>query len=136
VHVTYHYLLRKQPTLKHTLLSSEGILILEPSTQLEAGDFEALAREIDPYIAEHGTLSGVLVYAKVFPGWANLEAAIAHLQLIKRHHQKVKRLAVVSDSGLLAELPKFAAHLLHPEVKHFSESAYEDAMTWLKKDSQ
>jgi hypothetical protein len=59
--------------LKHTLLSPEGILILEPSTLLEAADFEDLAREIDPYIAEHGTL----VYAKAFPGWSNLEAAIA-----------------------------------------------------------
>jgi hypothetical protein len=119
--------------LKHTLLSSEGILILEPSAPLEAGDFEDLAREIDPYIAEQDTLSGVLIYAKAFPGWSNLEAAIAHLQLIESYHRKIKRLAVVSDSGLLAELPKFAAHLLYPEIKHFSESAYEDALSWLRE---
>jgi hypothetical protein len=115
--------------LKHTLLSPEGILILEPSTPLEAADFEDLAREIDPYIAEHGTL----VYAKAFPGWSNLEAAIAHLRLIESYHQQIKRLAAVNDSGLLAELPKFVAHLLHPEVKHFSESEYEDALSWLRE---
>jgi len=40
--------------LKHTLLSSAGILIPEPSDPREAGEFEDLAREIDPYIAEHG----------------------------------------------------------------------------------
>ncbi|MEQ8667628.1 MAG: STAS/SEC14 domain-containing protein [Pirellulales bacterium] len=122
--------------LKHKLLSPEGILILEPSSPLEAPDFEDLAREIDPYIAEHGALSGVLVYAKAFPGWLNLEAAVAHVQLIESHHKKVKKLAVVSDSGLLMELPKLAGHLMHPEVKHFSESAYEDALQWFTSNTQ
>ena len=119
--------------LKHKLLSPEGILILEPSSPLEAADFEAVAHEIDPYLAEHDTLAGVMVFAKAFPGWLNLEAAIAHLQLIESYHQKIKKLAVVSDNGLLAELPKIVAHLVHPDVKHFSESAYEDALRWLRE---
>lgn len=122
--------------LKHKLLSQEGILILEPSAALEAADFEDLTREIDPYIAEHGTLNGVLVHARAFPGWLNLEAAVAHVRLIESHHKKIKRLAVVSDSVLLTELPKLAGHLLHPEVRHFSESAYEDALQWLRSDTQ
>jgi hypothetical protein len=39
---------------------------------------------------------------------------------------------VVSNSVLLAELPKLAAHLVHLDVKHFSEAAYEDALQWLR----
>ena len=119
--------------LKHTLLVPEGILILEPSAPLEAADFEAVTHEIDPYLAEHDTLAGVMIFAKAFPGWLNLEAAIAHLQLIKSYHPKIKKLAVVSDNGLLAELPKIVAQLVHPEVKHFSEAAYEDALRWLRR---
>ena len=46
--------------------------------------------------------------------------------------EKIKRLAIVSDNGLLSALPKFAAHLVHPDVKHFGESEYEDALSWLK----
>jgi SpoIIAA-like len=122
--------------LKRKLLSAEGILILEPSSPLEAADFEAVAHEIDPYLAEHDTLAGVMVVAKAFPGWMNLEAAISHLRLIENYHHKIKRLAIVSDNGLLAALPAFAAHLLHPDVKHFSESEYEDALQWLKSDAQ
>ena len=45
--------------LNHKLLSPEGILILEPDAPLEAADFEDLAHEIDPYIAEHGKLPGL-----------------------------------------------------------------------------
>ncbi len=119
--------------LKHKLLLPEGILILEPSAPLEVVDFEAVAHEIDPFLAEHDTLAGVMVIAKAFPGWMNLEAAIAHLQLIESYHQKIKKLAVVSDNGLLAELPKIVAQLVHPDVKHFPESEYEDALSWLRE---
>ena len=120
-------------TLKHQLLLPEGILILEPDAPLEATDFEGLVREIDPYIAEHGKLSGLMIHAKAFPGWANLEAFRAHMQFIKSHHQKIVRLAMVTDSKLLGELRKVAAQLVHVQVKHFSESQHEDALRWLKE---
>ena len=119
--------------LKHQLLLPEGILILEPDAPLEAADFECLVREIDPYIAEHGKLSGLMIHAKAFPGWAHPEAFFAHMQFIKSHHQKIVRLAMVTDSKLLGELPKIAAHLVHVQVKHFSESQHEDALRWLKE---
>ena len=42
-------------------------------------------------------------------------------------------LAMVTDSKLLGELPKIAAHLVHVQVKHFSESQHDDALRWLKE---
>lgn len=119
--------------LKHTLLSDEGILILEPSAALESADFEAVVHDMDPYLAKHDSLAGVMIFAKAFPGWMTLEAAISHLQLIENYHQKIKRLAIVSDNGLLSALPTFAAHLVHPDVKHFSESEYDNALLWLQE---
>jgi len=119
--------------LNHKLLQPEGILVLEPDVPLEAADFEGVAQEIDPFIAEHGKLSGLMIHAKTFPGWVNLEAFRAHMRFIESHHRKIKRLAVVSDSRLLTEVPKIAAHLVHVEVKHFPESAYEAAERWLKE---
>ena len=117
--------------LNHKLLLPEGILILEPDEPLEAADFERLAPEIDPYIAKHGKLPGLMIHAKAFPGWENLQAMFAHMRFIESHHQKLQRLAVVTDNSLLAELPKFVAHLVQSKVKHFPESGYEDALRWL-----
>lgn len=117
--------------LNYKLLRPEGILVLEPDVPLETADFEDLAHEIDPYIAEHGKLSGLMIHAKTFPGWVNLEAVLAHIRFVESHHRKIKRLAVVSDSRLLTEVPKIAAHFVHAEVKHFPETAYEDALRWL-----
>jgi hypothetical protein len=119
--------------LIHKLVLPDGILILEPEGPLEAADFAAVAREIDPYIAEHGKLTGLLLHAKAFPGWENLEAVLAHMQFIESHHQKIERLAVVSDSHLFTEIPTIVGHLVHPQVKHFADSAYEDALQWLRE---
>ena len=118
--------------LSHKLLLPEGILVLEPDAPLQAADFEGLAREIDPYIAEHGKLTGLMIHARAFPGWANLDAFLAHMRFIESHHQKIHRLAVVTNSSLLTEVPKIAAHLVRAEVKQFPESAYEDALRWLR----
>ncbi|WP_442510391.1 STAS/SEC14 domain-containing protein [Novipirellula sp. SH528] len=118
--------------LKHKLLLPEGILILEPSSPLEADEFEAVPHEIDPFLAEHDALAGVMVFAKALPGGINLEAAFAHLQLIESYHQKIKKLAVVSNNVLLAELPRIVSQLVHPNVRHFCESEYEDALNWLR----
>jgi hypothetical protein len=42
---------------------------------------------------------------------------------------------MVTDSNLLGELPKIAAHLVHVQVKHFAESQHENALRWLKKEA-
>ena len=119
--------------LNHNLLSPEGILVLEPKAPLEAADLKSLAHEIDPYIAEHGKLPGLMIHVKAFPGWVNLEAVFAHMRFIENHHHKIRRLALVSDSSLLAEAPEIIANLVRVEIKHFPESAYEDALQWLRE---
>ena len=118
--------------LEHQLLLPEGILVVEPVAALQVTDFADLVREVDPYIAEHGKLSGLMIHAKTFPGWADLHAFLAHMKFIKSHYQKIARLALVTDSKLLEELPKIAGHLVHVQVRHFSQSQYEDALRWLK----
>ena len=118
--------------LNHRLLSPEGILILEPESPLDAADFVALGHQIDPYIAKHGKLPGLMIHAKAFPGWSNLDAFLAHVRFIEGHLQKVQKLAIVSDNPILTEVPKIVAHLVRAEVRHFPESKSEAALRWLK----
>ena len=119
--------------LKHKFLLPEGILILEPDKPLEVADFEVITQEIDPYITKHGMLQGLLINAKAFPGWANFAAFYAHMGLVASHHQKLQRLALVTDSRFLAELPEFAGHLVQTEIKHFPQSQYDEALRWLER---
>ena len=117
--------------INHKLLRTEGILILTPEAPLESADFERLAQEIDPYIEANGKLHGVMIDAESFPGWKDFAGLIAHLRFVRNHHQKVQKIAVVSDSSFLSFAPKIASHFVQAEVKHFSHSQSEDALHWL-----
>ncbi len=117
--------------IHHELLQAEGILIITPESRLEAADFEKVAQEIDPYIEANGKLHGVMIDAKSFPGWKDFAGLVAHLKFIKNHHQKIQKLAVVSDSSFLSFAPKIASHFIQAEVKHFSHTQREEALRWL-----
>lgn len=119
--------------LSHQLLQNEGILILTPGAPLEAADFTELAKEIDPYIEQNGKLHGVMVDAAAFPGWKDLAALLAHLKFVKNHHQKIQKIAVVSDNSVLTYAPKLASHFVQAEVKHFAHAQKNEALGWLKE---
>lgn len=118
--------------IKYTIIEPESLLILEPDVPLEAADFEFLALHLDPYIAEQGKLPGLMIHTKKFPGWANVAAFTTHMRFVKNHLKNVTRVAMVSDSKVLTDVSRIADHLVNTEVKHFSDSAYDEALQWLK----
>src|ERR1700760_4766231 len=93
--------IRGTQMINYELLRDEGILIIRPTGSLEAADFQKIAEEVDPYIEAHGKLHGVMIDAPAFPGWKDFAAVVAHLRFVKGHHQKVEKIAAVSDSSFL-----------------------------------
>jgi len=120
--------------LNYELNRTEGILILKPMGPLESTDFEKLAREVDPYIIENGTLNGLMIYIKSFPGWDNFAAFLSHMKFVKNHHQKIKKIAAVTGSGFLSIMPQVANHFMQAEVRHFDYDNKDAALNWLKSD--
>ena len=120
--------------LKYELNRSESILILMPSGPLESADFEKLIQEVDPYIKEKGKLNGLMIYTKSFPGWHNFAAFLSHIKFVKNHHQKVKKIAAVTDGTFLSIMPQVADHFVQAEVRHFDYSDKDAALDWLKAD--
>ena len=119
--------------ISHELLSDRGILIVKPEGPLEQTDFEALAREVDPYIQAQGKLNGLLISAKLFPGWKDFAALVSHLRFVKKHHQKIRKVAAVTDSGFLSIMPHIANHFVDAEVKHFEYRDKDRALDWLSE---
>ena len=120
--------------LNYELNRAESILILKPIGPLESTDFEKLAREVDPYIIKNGTLNGLMIYAKSFPGWDNFAAFVSHIKFVKNHHQKIKKIAAVTGSGFLSIMPQVANHFIQAEVRHFDYDDKDAALNWLKAD--
>ena len=120
--------------LKYELNRAESILIIMPDGPLESADFEKLIQEVDPYIKEKGKLKGLMIYAKSFPGWDNFAAFLSHIKFVKNHHQKVKKIAAVTDGAFLSIMPQVANHFVQAEVRHFDYAERDAALNWLKAD--
>lgn len=117
--------------LEHELHTDTGVLVVRPKGPLAADDFAALAADADTYIDRHGRLSGLMICAPTFPGWQGLEGAIAHFKFVRDHHRKISKVAFVSDSGLLALLPRLADHFVGAQVKHFKRDEEAKALVWI-----
>ena len=109
---------------------ARGIAVLEPDGALSKEDFENAAGVIDPYIEKEGELNGIIINVESFPGWDSFAAMIKHFKFIKNHHQKIERVAFVTDSPIGGFAEHVASHFINAEIKHFPFDRLKDAMEW------
>lgn len=111
------------------------IAILEPTGRLTESDFQLVAKAVDPLIDKFGRLNGIIIHTKSFPGWESFAALCTHLRFVKNHHEKVSRIALVTDSmvGNFAEL--IASHFVKAEIQLFPYHDYEQANKWVTEDN-
>ena len=122
----------ENPVLEYTILKPEGILVLQPSKSLSKGDFAGLSAFVDTYLADHASIHGVLIHAEAFPGWENFAGFTAHIRFVRNHHQKIERVALVTDSPVARVAEALAKHFIAAEIKHLPFADYEKALSWLK----
>ena len=118
--------------IHYELLRSQGVLTLKPEGALRAEDFVTLASAVDPYIEQHGELNGLMIEAQSFPGWDDFAALVSQVRFVRDHHRRIRRIAVVSDSKLLAVAPKLASHFVSAEVRGFETADRAAALAWLQ----
>jgi hypothetical protein len=118
--------------LSFELMRDKGILIVTPAEPLEKADFERLSETVDPFISQNGTLCGLMILVKSFPGWENLAALMAHFKFVLDHQRKITRVAAVTDSDIMKVLPRIVEHLGHPKVRQFAYNEKGKALAWLK----
>ena len=119
--------------LHHELLHDEGILLIRPQGPIQAGDFESVAKSVDPYIESKAGLRGVMIEAHSFPGWDSFAALVSHLRFVRDHHRLVAKVAAVSDGAMLSIAPRIAKHFVKAEVRHFKANERETALAWLRQ---
>jgi hypothetical protein len=113
-------------------LRDRSILIVSPSGPLEKADFEHLAKEVGPLIASKGKLVGLMIYTETFPGWESFGALVSHLKFVADHHQRIERIAAVTDSGILKVMPRIADHFVQAQVRCFEFGEKARALAWLE----
>ncbi|MEO8778295.1 MAG: STAS/SEC14 domain-containing protein [Rhodanobacter sp.] len=111
-----------------------GVLVLEPVADkpLSEDDFEAVGKTIGNYLKDHEQLRGILIHSRKFPGWQSIGALFAHLKFVNTLHDKISKVALVTDSPI----GTFADHVLDPlmlaKVRKFAYDEGEEAMSWLQ----
>ncbi len=118
------------PHISHRLVPQRSVLVVEPRGPLRPEDFDAIALVVDPWIESHGSLRGLVVHMKAFPGWESLGAFVRQFQFVRDHHRTVHRVAVSSDAGFTQLAPHLAAHFVRAELKHFGYGELDSAIEW------
>ena len=117
--------------LDFEFLRDSRVLVLEPKDQLEVADFARVAAEIDPVIEEAGGLAGIVIVAPRFPGWDDFAAFTSHFEFVRRHHDKIRRLALVTEDRFLSALPRLASRFVEAEVRRFPVTERDAALLWV-----
>ena len=120
--------------LDFEFIADRRVLVLEPNDELEVGDFARIAAEIDPVIEEAGGLAGIMIVAPRFPGWDDFSAFTTHLKFVRQHHEKVRRVAVVTEDRFLSALPRIASRFVDADVRHFPVAERDAALLWVGED--
>jgi len=118
------------PAISHRLLPESGVIVVDVKQALRAQDFDAVALTADTWIEAKGSLRGVVIHAREFPGWENIGGLLRHLRFVRDHHREVKRIALASDSKLASLVPRIGEHFVKSEVKSFGYNELEKAISW------
>lgn len=118
--------------LEYTIVKPEGIVVLAPKAALTQEDFVGLSKTVDAYLADHPKIHGMLIHAKSFPGWETFAGFVAHIRFARDHHQKVERVALVTDSPVAGVAEALVKHFTAAEIKRFPFADYDTALAWLK----
>ncbi len=109
---------------------SENVFVLTPKGSLSAEDIRTVASTIDNYINEHDAVPSLVFRLSELPHWKDLEAMAAHFKLVRDHHKVIPKVALVSDSGLLALVRVLVDQFTGARIRRFPEDAFDDAVNW------
>lgn len=114
----------------HRLVANAGVMVVEVTKPLRAQDFDALALTADAWIEAHGTLQGLVIHAREFPGWENLGSFFRHVRFVRDHHRNVERIALAVDGRLATLAPHLGEHFIRAKVKGFGYGELDAAIAW------
>lgn len=120
--------------ITYTILTDEGIVIIEPSGPITREDLEVLTRDVDNYVRQRGMVRGLIVRTRSFPRWHTFGAFMKDIKFVFAHQRKIQRVASVTDSRLLMIVHGVAHHLLFPEIRHFPYGDREAAINWVRDE--
>jgi hypothetical protein len=121
----------REPLVTFRMIPERGVLLVEPHGRLQVEDFDALDAAADTWIeSADGSLRGIVVHARQFPGWENLGSVLRHVRFVRDHHRRIRRVALAVDGTVAQIAPALVDHFVQAEVKQFGAEDVEAAVVW------
>ena len=108
------------------------VLSVRPEGPITREDVATLTRTVDEYLTDHSKIAGVMVETPTFPGFASVGAFADYARFIADHHAHVRRLALVTDSGLAPVAEFMANHVVGVQMRHYAFAEGAAALAWLR----
>jgi hypothetical protein len=119
--------------LEHRLIPERGVLVVEPHGRLSVEDFDSIALTVDPWIESGRDLHGMVVHAREFPGWESVGSFLRHVQFVRDHHRKIRRVALSADGKIAKLAPALVENFVGAEIQHFGFEELDRAVDWASR---
>ncbi len=119
--------------LDHRLIPDRDVLVVEPHGRLTVEDFDAIAVTVDPWIEAGHELHGIVVHSREFPGWETVGSFLRHLQFVRNHHRRIRRVALAADGKMAKLAPALVETFVGAEIRHFGYGELERAIDWASR---
>jgi hypothetical protein len=117
--------------IEYNLDTTHSTLLVHPKSALDKEDFAELTKTVDHQIDTTGELAGVIIDAPEFPGWDSFGTMVTHFRFVRDHHERVKKVAIVTNSHIGDVAERLASHFVSAEVRHFPGGQLEQARQWI-----
>ena len=105
--------------------------VVEPKGPLTAEDFAEISSRVDPVIEREGELDGLIIKTREFPGWESFGDIVEHFKFVRNHHQKIEKIALVTDAKVAEVFPRIASHFVKAQVRQFDYDDFDEAVEWV-----
>ncbi len=117
--------------IEYNLDKVRSILLVHPKSALDKSDFAELTKAVDHQIETTGDLAGIIIDAPEFPGWDGFASMVTHFRFVRDHHERVRKVAIVTNSHIGDVAERMASHFVAADVRHFPGDQLEQATRWI-----
>jgi len=110
--------------------AADNLVKVKVPKHLVSGDFKAIEPTVDRLIQEHGKIR-LLLDAREFDGWQNVDAAKEHFRFVKTHQHNIERAALIAGHQWQHWVGAIAETFLEPAVHVFDDP--DAALAWVKQ---
>ena len=108
----------------------EGVIRVSPIGKLQPQDIDEVMPQINQLNNQMGQIN-VLVDARKFNGWQNVETFKYHINVIKSHYYNVGNVAILIGSFWQTLILSVVKMAMKQDLKTFKAKQAEEALAWV-----